>query len=67
MLFTQAGVLSLQVKDHRDSGEVETGPEQVRDPAEPVQVVRAVPAGAPGGALGLEQAARRNSMVAGVS
>jgi len=55
--LTQLSVLSLQLQDHTDAGQVETGMEQVPDPAEPVQVVRAVTAGAPVGPLGLEQAA----------
>ena len=55
--MTQLGVLSLQVQDHADAGQVETRVEQVPDPAEPVKVVRAVAAGAPIGAFGFEQAA----------
>jgi hypothetical protein len=55
--LTQPGVLSLQVENHADAGQVEAGLEQVPDPSQSVQVVRAVPAGAAVRALGMEQAA----------
>src|SRR6478735_7207550 len=54
----ELGVLVLQVEDHADAGEVESGVEEVADAAEPVEVVGAVPAGAAVGAVGLEQPAR---------
>ena len=50
-LLSELVDLVLQVHHHRDAGEVEPGREQLVDPAQPGQVVLAVPPRASGGAV----------------
>jgi hypothetical protein len=52
LLCSQFAVLRLEVEDHADAGEVQTGVEKVADAAQPLEVVSAVAAGPAVGALG---------------
>jgi hypothetical protein len=45
----------FKVQDGGDTGQVESGRQQLTDAAEPVEVGRAVPAGSPLGALGVDE------------
>jgi hypothetical protein len=56
LLFrSQFAVLLLEVEDHADTGEVQSGVQQVTDTAQPFEIVSAVAAGSAIGAFGLEQ------------
>jgi hypothetical protein len=54
-LPSQFAVLLLEVEDHADAGEVQSGVQQVTDTAQPFEIVSAVAAGSAIGAFGLEQ------------